>query len=69
MYGVKTLIFWRVLLMLIMLMLIVLGQWADDWNFKPRLEYYTYWGVYITFLVTLINVCAAFKYKNSLSKF
>ena len=69
MTSVKSLLCWRIFLMLLMLTLIVLGQWAEDWNIDLRLEYYSNWGVYITFLVTVVNVCATVKYKNSLSRF
>lgn len=65
----STLLCWRVFLMLIMITMVVLGQWAEDWNADFRLEYYSNWGVYITLLVTIINVCATVKYKNSLNRF
>ena len=55
--------------MIIMLTLIIVDLWADDWDFDFRVMYFSNWGVYLTFVVTVLNLCATFKYKKSLGAF
>ena len=69
MTNVDGLICWRVFLMIIMLTLIIVDLWADDWDFDFRVMYFSNWGVYLTFVVTVLNLCATFKYKKSLGAF
>lgn len=36
---------------------------------KPRVLYLTNWGVWLTFVIILLQVISAFKYRNCLNNF
>ena len=58
----------RVRLMLLMIMtgLIISEALVEG---KPRVLYLTNWGVYLAFIIILLQVISAFKYRNCLNNF
>ena len=56
----------RLILLMIMSGLVVSEAIVEG---KPRVLYLTNWGVYLSFVIILLQTISAFKYRNCLNNF